>query len=558
MFNIRKSLFPPDGFAGSVQRLIFGRLALIFLLLLVNWWWTSSYLQLPLEEFPASLFLLFICSIGLTACYFLLLHINENYLMQIRIQFFIDIFLITLLVKNTGTLNSPYITLYVVLICVAGYFLDKNSTLLVAGLCSVCFTVLSVLTTNSLVYSVSEEIRPSRYLQIIAFNNVAILIVGLLASRFSERHKMSEQLRETAASFTDLYVLHQKIVELIPSGLIVTDLAGKIHSFNQAAEDISGFKAADVIEQSIDKIFGDEIISVFELCVKNADGENFPIKHFESVIRSVDIEKETEKQMTACSIAPLIGKTGEIYGVLIAFQDITLIRAMEEKIRRSDRLAAVGRMAAGLAHEIRNPLGSMSSALQFLNEKTPPATTEASLMKVISDESDRLNRIITNFLSYANPAADIFTRDEIESTDICETINDCLTLLRHSPEINNSHVLEFEMPESPVRIKANETQVKQVFWNLSRNSIQAMPTGGKLSVKLKEFADKNVQIVFEDTGRGISPDHLEHLFEPFSSRTNGTGLGLSIVHKIVSDHGGQIDVKSNLGKGTKITVELPF
>jgi signal transduction histidine kinase len=178
-------------------------------------------------------------------------------------------------------------------------------------------------------------------------------------------------------------------------------------------------------------------------------------------------------------------------------------------------------------------------------------------MKVILSESDRLNKIISDFLTYALTSADGFPKDTFSVTDVGEAIRDCLTLLRHSPEVKDTHILECELSETPVNIKANETQIKQVFWNLLKNSIQAMPDGGKLNVKLNEFPGKNVQIVFEDTGGGISPEYLEHLFEPFSSHARGTGLGLSIVHKIVRDHGGRIDVQSQIGEGTKITVELP-
>ena len=136
-------------------------------------------------------------------------------------------------------------------------------------------------------------------------------------------------------------------------------------------------------------------------------------------------------------------------------------------------------------------------------------------------------------------------------------IRDCLALLRHSPEIKETHLLEADLPGRPVKVKATETQIKQVCWNLLQNSIQAMPDGGSVSVRLKELPGRHVQIVFQDTGAGISPDNLEHLFEPFSKGARGTGLGLSIVHKIISDNGGRIDVQSANGEGTKITVELP-
>ncbi len=540
----------------KIQRLILGRLALIFLLLLASWWWTHNYLELSAAFFPIQLFLLFIFSIFLTAIYLLFLYFNNNFLWQIRIQFFIDILLVTFLVWGTGDLISPYITLYIILISAAGYFLENRESLFIAILCAICFTIVPILTSQSFILSFSGEDRPSRFVQVTAFNIVAILIVGLLASRLSERRKISQQLKESIESFADLHLLHERIVESIHSGLITTDLEGKIYTFNRAAEEISGLQAEEIIGQSVFSIFDKDIHAPIDICLRTFQNNKYSTEHFEAgILTNSDIHVSQRQVMVACSVAPLVGKKGDVYGLILTFQDITQIRVMEETLRRSDRLAAVGRMAAGLAHEIRNPLGSMSSALQFLQPKV--SMDDANLMDVVLRESDRLNKIITNFLSYARPPTDGFSKENYADTNISEAIRDCLTLLRHSPEVKENHFFDSELPEKPVIISVNETQIKQVLWNLLQNSIQAMPNGGKLSLKLREFPGKNIQIIFEDTGEGISSEKLEHLFEPFSDGAKGTGLGLSIVHKIISEHGGRIDVQSEIGKGTKITVELP-
>ena len=226
---------------------------------------------------------------------------------------------------------------------------------------------------------------------------------------------------------------------------------------------------------------------------------------------------------------------------------------MEESIRRKDRLAAVGRVAAGLAHEIRNPLGAMRGAIQVMQSQVPPESAQAGLMEIILRESDRLNKIITNFLTYARPRVNNFSE-----IDLREALNDTFTLLKHSPDIKESHQLNFTLPENPITLSADPTQLKQIFWNLARNSIQAMPEGGTLSLKLKDLPNKRVQIIFSDTGCGMSPEQVEQLFEPFSnSTTGGTGLGLSIVYQIVRDHNGTINVRSLEGEGTTITIEFP-
>jgi len=214
-------------------------------------------------------------------------------------------------------------------------------------------------------------------------------------------------------------------------------------------------------------------------------------------------------------------------------------------------------MAAGLAHEIRNPLGSMSSALQFLSEKAKPDTEDAALMSVVLSESERLNGIITDFLAYARPQPRNETDESFRQTDVGDVVKDCLALLRHNPAVNEFHEFDFVPPDKPVIIHADGAQAKQIYWNLFQNSVQAMPNGGRLSVVIHEPDLGRVRVTVSDTGKGISPDELGRIFEPFHSGANGTGLGLSIVHRIVTEHGGNIDVQSETGKGTMVTIELP-
>jgi len=173
-------------------------------------------------------------------------------------------------------------------------------------------------------------------------------------------------------------------------------------------------------------------------------------------------------------------------------------------------------------------------------------------MEIILRESDRLNRIITDFLNYARPRSLAPTR-----VNIGELLHQTFALLKHSPEILATQNVVEEIPDTPLITEADEGQIKQVFWNLARNALQAMPDGGTLTASLEKNSHSRLRISFSDTGRGMKPDQVEHLFEPFSSTTGGTGLGLSIVYQIIRDHGGTINVRSREGQGTTITVELP-
>jgi two-component system sensor histidine kinase PilS (NtrC family) len=237
---------------------------------------------------------------------------------------------------------------------------------------------------------------------------------------------------------------------------------------------------------------------------------------------------------------------------VITFQDLTQIRALEETSRRQDRLAAIGRMAASIAHEIRNPLAAMRGSIQMLRADMDGNSSETELMEIILRESDRLNRIISDFLNYARPRSIVQSK-----VDVAELLKQTFTLLRNSSEINDLHVIKEQTPDSPALIDADSEQLRQVFWNLARNALHAMPEGGTLHAMVAHNSNRRLRITFADSGRGMTPDQVEHLFEPFSSTTGGVGLGLSIVYQIIRDHGGTINVRSREGQGTTITIELP-
>jgi two-component system, NtrC family, sensor histidine kinase PilS len=531
----------------KLQTLVIGRLVVIFLLLVTSWIWYSGSVQLTVDNFPEGPFLVFIISVGLTAVYFLLSRIFSRSLeLQVRAQFLIDALLITWLVWKTGDLTSPYITLYIVLIGVSSAFLRPQATFLMAVICISFFLMLAILTGLSVLQPSGSPQSTPRIIQIVSFHTIAFLVVGLLASKLSERLSSGEQLREATKTLANLQALHERIIESIRSGLITTDLEGNIYTFNAAAAEITGFRADTMRGKSIFSLFGN-IKQPIDLSLDGRDGEQIP--RFETNL----VTPEGFAVRIGYNISPLFSENGERSGLIVTFQDLTDIRSMEESIKRKDRLAAVGRVGAGLAHEIRNPLGAMRGAIQVLESNTPPESVQADLMKIILRESDRLNSIITNFLSYAKPKVGSFSE-----IDACEAIRDTVKLLRHSPEVTEKHRIKEVLPPSPIFVSADSTQLKQVFWNLARNSINAMPDGGEISITLEAIPDNRVQIMFEDSGVGMSPEQVERLFEPFSNSTSGgTGLGLSIVYQIIRDHDGVINVRSFQGEGTVITIVLP-
>ena len=527
-----------------VLMLVIGRLVAIFLLLVSSWIWYSGSTDFTLQSIPQSALFVFIISVGLTVVYFFLLRIGKGLLWQIRVQFLVDSLLITWLVWRTGDLTSPYITLYIVLISISSVFLRPRSTILMALFCIALFASLAALTGFTLIDSFGVPQSRGKIIQILSFHAVAFFVVGLLASKLADRQRSGEELKEATKSLISLRALHERIIESIRSGLITADLDGTIFTFNAAASEITGLRADAVKGSSIFRLIPGIKVHLEE--TNETEGE---------------IQSRCESDLTTpdgfvvrigYSVSRLYSEEQESSGYIVTFQDLTEIRSMEESIRRKDRLAAVGRVGAGLAHEIRNPLGAMRGAIQVLESNMPPNSIQTDLMGIILRESDRLNSIITNFLSYAKPRVGNFTE-----IDLREAVSDTVKLLRHSPDVKPSHVIKENLPAQPLFVSADHTQIQQVFWNLTRNAIQAMPDGGELSISLEPSRNNKAKIVFADTGRGMPPEQVEQLFEPFAkSSTGGTGLGLSIVYQIIRDHNGTINVMSAEGEGTTITLEL--
>jgi two-component system, NtrC family, sensor histidine kinase PilS len=526
--------------------LILGRVvAALFLFFARAFWVHGSGDRAWATMLPA---LLAVC--GLTVIYALLRRFSRALVFQARFQFLIDIILVTWLVWTTDVIHSPYIALYIVVIAASSLFLSPRDAIMISLGCAVAFTTSALVVLNGLGRLPTQDLLDAgraQTFQSIGLFDIAFLVVGLLSARLAERQSRSDvRLKAAAQSLATLRALHERIVESIRSGLVTTDLQGRIYSFNAAAEEITGYNEADVRGQDASIFFGDIKQIVADSMDQAPLGEASP--RFEADCLTAD----GLRLRLGFSVSPLFSESGKTTGTVITFQDLTHIRALEESSRRQDRLAAIGRMAASIAHEIRNPLAAMRGSIQMLRADMAGESSQTQLMEIILRESDRLNRIISDFLSYARPRSIIQSK-----VDVGELLKQTFTLLRHSAEVKENQIIEEEVPASPVLINADAEQLQQVFWNLARNALQAMPAGGTLRAGVQNHSHNRLRIAFSDTGRGMAPQQVEHLFEPFSSTTGGTGLGLSIVYQIIRDHGGTINVRSREGRGTTITIELP-
>ena len=547
MVEDRKQSYQPDGLAKKLQWLIAARLATAVVLLAVGAFLIKDSAD---DESWSNKLPVFFTVVVLTLIYAGAQRFSSRFLLQARLQFALDVFLVTWLVWSSDVLHSPYTALYIVIIAVASLFLGPRDAMVISVGCAAAFTGCALAVINGIANHPATPVLKSslsQSIQSVGLFDVAFLVVGLLSARLAERQSRSDvRLIAATQSLANLRALHERIVESIRSGVVTTDLQGRIYTFNAAAEEITGHRQSAVRGKEASIFFGELQQRIEESTRATELGKTNP--RFESDCFTA----EGLRLRLGYTMTPLFSEAGESTGMVITFQDLTQIRALEETSKRQDRLAAIGRMAASIAHEIRNPLAAMRGSIQMLRSEMEGESAETELMEIILRESDRLNRIITDFLTYARP------RSIVNATvDIGDLVKQTFTLLRHSPEVKDSQIISEDIPSEPLFAEADAEQMRQVFWNLARNALQAMNQGGTLQAEVRNGSKGRVRITFSDTGRGMSPQQVEHLFEPFSSTTGGTGLGLSIVYQIVRDHGGTITVRSREGLGTTITIELP-
>jgi two-component system sensor histidine kinase PilS (NtrC family) len=375
---------------------------------------------------------------------------------------------------------------------------------------------------------------------------VACGTVALIGSYFSEslRHA-GEKLQEAAVEVADLREMNEVIVNSIQSGLLTTDAEGHILHVNPFGESILGRATASVRGQNVRDILHSSLLEPSAVKVRAGS------KALARLELGYDRPGGARLDL-GISVTPLATSGPGSTGFLFVFQDLTDIKRLEEEVRTKEKLAAVGEMAAQLAHEIRNPLGSISGSAQVLMGGPDVSVEESHLLKIITRESKRLSDTLNRFLFQARPSGR--PRGPV---DVGPLVAEAVTLLRNSPEVGPDHAVELDVEPGPHLCFADPDEITQVFWNLVRNGLEAMPGGGRLNVRLGRTPDELVLSV-KDQGRGMGRDEQRRMFEPFRSGTPmGTGLGLAIVYRIVREHGGDITVKSGPTQGTEVEVRLP-
>jgi two-component system sensor histidine kinase PilS (NtrC family) len=477
------------------------------------------------------------------------------------IEIVVDCAVLTMILNFSGGSASHFAVLYILPILVGGVYLQTLGGLVTAALATAMYAAYNLLERGGVLHPVSGEPGEGNgadpllrgYLYFAVFTLVGLLS-GALSAYLRNR---GEELVDKERELKRVQFNTDNIIRNVSSGLIVTDMAGEVQICNPAAVKILGLRPAEEIHGTLIQ----DAMPHMPAFVQELDGvlaTGTPRRRHEIEVR----RRDGTALPLGVSVSLLRGEAGEKRGVVAIFQDLTEVNVMREKVRHADKMAAVGELSTAIAHEIRAPLASICGSIEMLSSELSVSGDNKKLMDLVLKESDRLDRIITEFLEYAR-----LPKPEHAAIDVEQALNEVLLLLRHSTERHRDIRMQVDCLTPRALIYADEEQLRQVFFNLMINACEAVGQGGRVTVRVdrhqievREGAGPVdcLQIEFENDGPPIPADVLPHIFEPFyTTKEGGTGLGLAIVARIVESHGGLVRALNGESAGAVFSVILP-
>ena len=501
----------------------------------------------------------------LTLCHALLLKRIRRYVLFAYVQILFDVLFVTALIYVTGGIESIFSFMYILTIINAAIMLYRRGGLLIASASSICYGSLLDLQYFNIIhpfYTRATELMTysiGYYFYTLLMNIAAFYVVALLSSYLTEElRRSSVKLKAKQYDLDQLELLHRNIVQSMSTGLITLDDRLNITYVNPAAEVICGAGYDELEGSYIGDIFPN-IVPHLSLGVGRYD--NLDVAHRQ---KGIDIDYERQdgtKLHLGFSRSILKGPGEDEMGLILIFQDLTEFRQMQEQVRRMDRLAVAGELAAGIAHEIKNPLASLSGSIQMLKDEVKLGPMQQRLMDITTREAERLNALVNEFLLFSRPEKTVD-----QSVEVNEVIRDTLEMMKNSPELSRPIRIEKNLTDN-LWVHIDAQRLQQVIWNLVLNAVQEMTNSGCLTVTTAvrpnqsggEDKQNLAEISIADTGHGILPENQGKVFDPFfTTKDQGTGLGLTIVHRIVEDYGGRIFLESDGRSGTIFTLHFPL
>jgi two-component system, NtrC family, sensor histidine kinase PilS len=555
---MNERLLQEEGIDTRLRWLMLSRVAIVTFLLMVTTFIKFQKTEIFPEKAVTSLYALCAITYFLSLAYVLLLKFVKKNRLNVYIQALTDVALITFLVYITGGISSIYSVFYPLVIIYSVLFLEKRGGLIIASASGILYGSLLDLEYYGIIHPINAlavhdyNMGAGYVFSRIFIHLLSFYIIGLLASFVVEQERrVRTLLTEKETAFDQLDLLHRSIIESVETGIMTINLQGRIKSLNRAAEEIFGFTFSDVENRNIVDVFPE--FAALQAKIREDDEKRSSKNRY-----NIEFARDkNNKLILSCLVSTLRNGKGKRIGDIVIFQDITSMIEMEEALEKSKRLAIIGEMAAGLAHEMRNPLASLSGSIQILKRDLQLSEVDEKLMQIILRGKDQLDHVIRDFLLLARPAP-----GDRETVFIRETIEGVMESIRYLPDWNDDISVRLELSDN-LSVYANRTEIREVIWNLVMNAVQSMPEGGELFVETRKAHDgahgESLEIRVSDTGYGIDDKHLDRIFEPFfTTRERGTGLGLAIVNRIIEGYMGRILIRKGNEKGTICTVSLPL
>ena len=557
-----QDLQPDTALRRGLRALTIGRVVVVTVLLVATALleWRSSQMHIGLRS-EVALVRLVAVMIVLSLGYFVLLNAVRDPRSLIRLaygQLAGDAVFAFALVLITGGTSSVFTFFFSMIIVVAAILLNRSGALLMATVAALLLLFIGLLELGIIeAPTVIAEFQaagvdpwgtdappPQAVALSLAVNVVGFFAIAMLGSLLVRQLRLSdEQIQQSQLSLDDLRVLHRNIVSSIQSGLITVDENLMITFVTPEVERITGLSGREMLGRPISQIFGD-----LKPILANPDkvmGQNEELTL--QVLRGA-------LTYLRWSISPLKDARGELVGRVLIFDDVTQDRAQRERMKHEEQFASLGRLAAAIAHEIRNPLTSISGSIQMLSNNVELSEDDSRLMNIVSREIENLNQWLSDFLTYARPRM-----GERIPLNLHALIQEALVVLKGDEKFANIETVHEGV--TTAMVDGDPTYLKQVIWNILNNAVQVMPQGGRLTVRIEPHEDDRGffhRVRFTDTGPGIPKHVLERLFEPFfTTKPSGTGLGLATAFRIVSEHGGNLSAESPPGEGASFVLELP-
>jgi two-component system, NtrC family, sensor histidine kinase PilS len=497
----------------------------------------------------------------LSIVYVILFRRLENLRLQAYVQLLTDTVIITVLIYTTGGIESIFSFLYILCIFCGSILLYRRGGMIMASSSSILYGALLDLHYYGVIHPLSSRLSypeqyPSAYLFFtVVANMAAFYLVAYLSSFLSEQARKSRTaLQVKESDLTRLEVLHQSIIGSLTSGLIVLDDEKRIILFNPAAEKMFGVGSHQVLGSRLRDHLPQVAAQLDHPSVVSSTSRDIKPQFVDTTCRGAD-GNEMHLQI---SMSPLEFSPGERKGLVLILQDVTQMKQIQKEMKEVEGLALIGELAAGMAHEIRNPMASISGSIEMMKEELGRNDVNRRLMDIILRETDRLNDLVADFLLFARNQ-----RPKLTQFDLNQLILESVELFRNSHKCHPRTRIVTNLG-NPVVIESDAAQLKQVVWNVLLNASEAMGEGGTLHIATSvahgpdRSGPERATVVFRDTGKGFDEKALSRVFLPFfTTKERGSGLGLAIVKRIVDRLGGKTWARNHDQGGAEITILLP-